>query len=185
MLLEMHSGTISFVRTLFHAHQLFDYFLCSLQWRQLHVKLPNCLNDCNTVESGAYMCALATTSLIVIYAELYFCTWRHGWYVLVFAVSSAAPPLQMLTVPLLISLLRISSSSSSGLYCDAMPCALYHILLAQGGEDPIWWCLDTLEEKRAFNSQHSFREDQRMLLAAHSSYSTNSLLKARATAYGR
>jgi hypothetical protein len=31
MLLEMHSGAIFFVTTLFRAHQLFDYFLCSLQ----------------------------------------------------------------------------------------------------------------------------------------------------------
>ena len=31
MLLEMRSGAISFVTTLFRAHQLFDYFLCSLQ----------------------------------------------------------------------------------------------------------------------------------------------------------
>ena len=31
MLLEMHAGAISFVTTLFRAHQLFDYFLCSLQ----------------------------------------------------------------------------------------------------------------------------------------------------------
>jgi len=40
------------------------------------------------------------------------------------------------TVPLLISLLRISSSSSSGLYCDDMPYALYHMLFAvvKGGK---------------------------------------------------
>jgi len=50
--------------------------------------------------------------------------------VLVFAVSLAAPPRQMLTVPLLISLLQISSSSSSGLYCDDMPRALYYMLFA-------------------------------------------------------
>jgi len=43
-------------------------------------------------------------------------------------VSLVAPPLQMLTVPLRICLLQISSSSSSGLYCDDMPCALYHVL---------------------------------------------------------
>jgi len=36
----------------------------------------------------------------------------------------------MLTVPLLISLLQISSSSSSGLYCDNMPCALYRMFFA-------------------------------------------------------
>ena len=53
-----------------------------------------------------------------------------------FTVSSAVPRLQMLTVPLLISLLHISSSSSSGLYCDDMPCALYHMLFAvvKGGK---------------------------------------------------
>ena len=82
MLLEMHSGAISFVTTLFRAHQLFDYFLCSLQWRQLHVKLLNFLNDCDTVEFGAYMCALATTSFIASDAELPFGTWRHGWFAL-------------------------------------------------------------------------------------------------------
>jgi len=52
----------------------------------------------------------------------------------------------------------------------------------KGGEDR---CSNTLEESRAFNSQHSFREDQRMLPAAHSSDSTNSLFKARAMAHGR
>jgi len=78
MLLEMHSAAISFVTTLFRAHQLFDYFLCSLQWRQLHVKVPKFLNDCDTVEFGAYMCVLATTSLIASDAELPFGTWRHG-----------------------------------------------------------------------------------------------------------
>ena len=57
---------------------LFDYFLCSLQWRQLHVKLPNFLNDCDAVEFGAYMCALTTTSLIASDAELPFGTCRHG-----------------------------------------------------------------------------------------------------------
>ena len=71
--LEMHSAAISFVTTLFRAHQLFDYFLCSLQ---LHVKVPNFLNDCDTVEFGAYMCVLATTSLIASDAELPFGTWR-------------------------------------------------------------------------------------------------------------
>ena len=71
--------------------------------------------------------------------------WIAFWYLetwltrppdLGFAVSLAVPPLQMLTVPLLISLLRISSSSSSGLYCDDMPCALYHMLFAvvKGGK---------------------------------------------------
>ena len=78
MLLEMHSAAISFVTTLFRAHQLFDYFLCSLQWRQLHVKVPKFLNDCDTVEFGVYMCVLATTSLIASDAELPFGTWRHG-----------------------------------------------------------------------------------------------------------
>jgi len=55
----------------------------------------------------------------------------------------------------------------------------------QGGKEPIWWCSNTLKETRAFNPQHSFREDQRMLLAAHSSDSTNSLFKARAMAHRR
>jgi len=56
-------------------------------------------------------------------AELPFDTWRRLIRPpdLGFAVSLAAPPLQMLTVPLLISRLRISSGSSSGLYCDDMP----------------------------------------------------------------
>ena len=49
----------------------------SLQWRQLHVKVPNFLNACDTVEFGAYMCALATTSLIASDAELPSGTWRH------------------------------------------------------------------------------------------------------------
>jgi len=53
-----------------------------------------------------------------------------GSWLVGFAVWLAAPPLQMLAVPLLISLLQISLSSSSGLYGDDMPCALYHMLLA-------------------------------------------------------
>jgi len=40
--------------------------------------VPNILNDCDTVEFGAYMCALVTTSLIASDAELPFGTWRHG-----------------------------------------------------------------------------------------------------------
>jgi len=96
------------------------------------VKLPNSLNDCDTAVFGAYVCALATTSLIASDDKLPFGTWRRLIRPpdLGFAVSLAAPPLQMLTVPLLISLLRISLSSSSGLYCDDMPCALYHMLFA-------------------------------------------------------
>ena len=40
-------------------------------------------------------------------------------------------------------------------------CSILHALCCrQGGEDPIWWCSNTLEGKRAFISQHSFREDQ-------------------------
>jgi len=77
MLLEMHSGAISFVTKLFRAQQLNNYFLCSLQRRQLHVKLLNYLNDCDTVEFGAYMCALEP-SMVAIDAELHFCTCRHG-----------------------------------------------------------------------------------------------------------
>jgi len=63
-------------------------------------------------------------------------TWLTCPLDLGFAASLAAPPLQMLTVTLLISLLRISSSSSSGLYCDDMPCALYHMFFAvvKGGK---------------------------------------------------
>jgi len=84
------------------------------------------------------VCALATTSLNASDAELPFGNWRRliRPLDLGFAVSLVAPPLQMLTVPLLISLLRISSSSSSGLYCDDMPCALYHMIFAvvKGGK---------------------------------------------------
>ena len=131
MLLEMHSGAISFVTTLFRAHQLFNYFLCSLQWRQLHVKLPNSLINCDTVVFGVYVCALATPLMLVM-LNCPFGTWRRliRPLDLGLAVSLAAPPLRLLTVPLLISRLRISSSSSSGLYCDDMPCALYHMLFA-------------------------------------------------------
>ena len=90
----------------------------------------------------------------------------------------------MLTVPLLISLLRISSSSS----CDDMPCALYHMLFAvvKGGKTLSGDVqIRSRKQKRAINSQHSFRENQRMLLAAHRSDSKNSLFKARATAHRR
>ena len=41
VLLEMHCRAISFVKTLFRAHQLCYYFMCGLQWCQLHVKLPS------------------------------------------------------------------------------------------------------------------------------------------------
>ena len=83
----------------------------------------------DAIQSGL---ALATTSLIDSDAELPFGTWRRLIRPpdLGFAVSLVAPPIQMLTVPLLISLLQISSSSSSGLYCDDMPRALYYMLFA-------------------------------------------------------
>ena len=102
-----------------------------------------------------------------------------------FAVSLAVPPLQMLTVPLLISLLRISSSSSSGLYCDDMPCALYHMLFAvvKGGKTLSGDVQIRSRKSVLLILEHSFREDQRMLLTAHSSDSTNSLFKARTTTH--
>ena len=73
-------------------------------------------------------------------------------------MSLAAPLLQMLTVPLLVSLIRISSSSSSGLYCDDMPCALYHMLFAvvKGAKT----LSGRSRGEHAFYFQHSFRGDQ-------------------------
>jgi len=91
----------------------------------------------------------------------------------------------MLTVPLLISLLQISSSSSSGLYCDDMPCALYHMLFAvvKGGKTLSGDVrLRSTENVFLFLSIHS--EIKGMLLTAHSFESSNSLFKALATAHG-
>ena len=92
----------------------------------------------------------------------------------------------MLTVPLLISLLQISSSSSSGLYCDDMLCALYHMLFAviKGGKTlsgDVQIC--SRESVLLFLSIHS-EKIKGMLLAAHSFESTDSLFKALATAHG-
>ena len=91
----------------------------------------------------------------------------------------------MLTVPLRISLLQISSSSSSRLYCDDMPCALYHMLFAvvKGGKTLSGDVrLRSTENVLLFLSIHS--EIKGMLLAAHSFESSNSLFKALATAHG-
>ena len=129
---------------------------CMFSCRQLYRNRSN-----NSAFGGAYMCALATTSLIACDADS------------ASAYFSSSDFFELI--------IRIV------LWHHAM-CSVSHALCCrQGGRDPIWWCSNTLEEKRAFNSQHSFREDQRMLLTvtAHSSDSTNSLFKARATTHRR
>jgi len=45
------------------------------------------------------------------------------------------------------------------LWWHAMCSVLHAFCCRQGGGDPIWWCSNTLEETRAYNSQHTFRED--------------------------
>lgn len=92
----------------------------------------------------------------------------------------------MLTVPLRISLLQISSSSSSRLYCDDMPCALYHMLFAvvKGGKTLSGDVrLRSTENVLLFLNIYS-EKIKGMLLAAHSFESSNSLFKALATAHG-
>ena len=187
MLLEMHSGAIAFEMTLFRAQNLFDYFLCSLQWRQLHVKLPNAFS----VWILRYSCIWRLRVCVGHYfIDCYWC-WIALWYleiwlirppVLGFAESLVEPPLQMLTVHQLICLLQISWSSSTGLYRDAMPCALYHMLFAVVKGGKALFGDAQIRSRGSMPFFLSFRSEKikGMLLAAHSLELTNSLFKALA-----
>ena len=174
MLLEMRSGAISFVTTLFRAHQLFDYFLCSLQWLQLHVKLPNAF--------------FVRTIAIQLHLELTCVRWPllHSMLVMLNCPLVLGNMADSPSGPWLCSIVSSATSSNTDsasayfsssnffeliiqivLWRHAM-CSISHALCCrQGGEDPIWWCSITLDGKRAFISQHLFREDQ-----GYAAYST-------------
>lgn len=167
MLLEMRSGAISFVTTLFRAHQLFDYFLCSLQWLQLHVKLPNAF--------------FVRTIAIQLHLEPTCVRWPllHSMLVMLNCPLVLGNMADSPSGPWLCSIVSSATSSNADsasayfsssnffeliirivLWRHAM-CSISHALCCrQGGEDPIWWCSITLDGKRAFISQHLFREDQ-------------------------
>ena len=157
MLLEMRSGAISFVTTLFRAHQLFDYFLCSLQWLQLHVKLPNAF--------------FVRTIAIQLHLELTCVGWPllHSMLVMLNCPLVLGNMADSPSGPWLCSIVSSATSSNADsasayfsssnffeliiqivLWRHAM-CSISHALCCrQGGEDPIWWCSITLDGKTCF-----------------------------------
>ena len=167
MLLEMHSGAIAFEMTLFRAQNLFDYFLCSLQWRQLHVKLPNAFS----VWMIAIQLHLALTCVCWPLLHRLLLMLNCPLILGDMADSPSSP-----WICRIVSRATSSDADSASAYLSSSDflklinrivswrhamCSISHaVCCRQGGEDPIRWCSNTLEGKHAFLSQLSFREDQ-------------------------
>jgi len=161
MLLEIHSGAISFVTTLFRSHQLFDYFLCSL------FSDVSCMSSYRTnflLGPLRFSCILSLRVCTGHYftkssardAELPFDTWRPK-----LADSPSSPWIYSI-----VSSATSSDADSASAYFSSSDfselitrivlwwhamCSISHALCCrQGGKDPIWWCSNALEEKACF-----------------------------------